>query len=167
MIAGFVLLRWLGFGEPAEGGFQGGAGIRSLLSFLNVEKYPPSLQFSLATLGLMALFLALVARLERRPVAAGLLRPLQAYGRVPFFFYLLHLFLIHGLALATASLLGWPTDYLFWDGIFPSLRPPNGYGVGLGGIYAIWLVVLALLYPACARFARLKQEHPKAWLRLF
>lgn len=167
MVAAFIVSRVAGLGAPADSGFEPGGGIRALLSFLNVEKYPPSLQFSLATLGVLALLLALAVRFERLPRAAMLLHPLQAYGRVPFFFYLIHLFLIHGLALAAAVLLGWPTAYLFWEGIGPNLKPPEGYGFGLGGIYPTWLLVLALLYPLCAGFARLKQKHPEAWLRFF
>lgn len=165
MLAAFVLLRLAGFGGASGIGEADGGAMRALMAFLNVQKYPPSLQFSLATLGLMALFLALVARLEARPRV--LAAPLQAYGRVPFFFYLLHLFLIHGAALAVAGLLGWPTNSLFWEGIGPSLRPPDGYGFGLGGIYLAWLAVLALLYPVCAWFGRLKTRHPRGVLRLF
>lgn len=167
MVAAFLLLRFVGLGQPAGGGYEPGGGPRAILSFLDVEKYPASLQFSLATLGLMALFLALIARFADRPRLAALLGPLQAYGRVPFFFYLLHLFLIHGAALLTARLLGWPADHLFWEGIGPSLRPPDGYGFGLAGVWLAWLPILALLYPACSWFGRLKSRRPERWLRLF
>jgi uncharacterized membrane protein len=166
-IALFVLLRVLHFGESAEGGWSAsGDGVRQILSFLNVQKYPPSLQFSLVTLGLLALLAAGTTALVRGAVPHWL-SPLQVYGRTPFFFYLVHIFLIHALALATAAILGWPTNYLFWSPPGPSLVPPDGYGYGLAGIYAMWLFVLALLYWPCRWFGRAKAARPGSWLRYF
>ena len=163
----FVLLRFLHFGEAADGGWSAsGDTVRQALSFLNVQKYPPSLQFSLATLGLLALLAAAIAALARGAVPRWL-SPLQVYGRAPFFFYLVHIFLIHFLALATALILGWPTGYLFWSPPGPNLVPPDSYGYGLAGIYAMWLLVLALLYWPCRRFGRAKAARPGSWLRYF
>jgi uncharacterized membrane protein len=167
MLVIFVLIRLAGIGQPENGGFIVGDTAHSFMSFLNVEKYPPSLQFSLVTLGAMALVLAWLAKNEGRP-GMGLFAPIQAYGRVPFFFYFVHLFLIHGMALAIATGLGWPTDYLFWEGNMPNLIPPDGYGFGLAGIYLSWLAVLAILYPLCVWFGGVKRGHPdNRLLRLF
>jgi hypothetical protein len=136
----------------------------TVMSFMNVEKYPPSLQYSLATLGAFALAAAAISALHKR-AASRLLAPLRAYGRTPFFFYLVHLFLIHALALAVASMLHWPTDYLFWRSPGPNLIPPNGYGFGLPGVYGMWLAVLVIMYPLCVWFGQLKRERSNWWLR--
>lgn len=165
MLVLFVACRVTGWGEPAGGGPDSGDGVRNaMLSFLNVEKYPPTLQFVLVTLGIMALVLAAAAARRAEAVPAWT-RPLQCFGRVPFFFYLLHLFLIHGMALLTALALRWPLDTLFWEGVGPELTPPPGYGFGLPGVYLAWVLVLAMLYPACRWFAGFKRRHSYRWLR--
>lgn len=167
MVAGFVALRFAGFGEPAKEGFDRTAsGARAFMSFMNLEKYPPSLQYSLVTLGIVLGFLALV-RLARMNASSSLsARVLETYGRVPFFFYLVHLFLIHGSALAIASALGWPTGYLFWSGYEPNLIPPNGYGLPLAGVIVAWIAVLAILYPLCRWYGELKASRPSWLLKL-
>lgn len=164
-IAAFVGFRHFGFGAPVDEGYRAfTAPDRNLMSFMNVEKYPPSLQYSLVTLGVLALAAALFAALQKRN-ALRLAAPLDAYGRTPFFFYLVHLFLIHAFALAAATLLHWPTDYVFWRSIGPNLTPPDGYGFGLAGVYMMWLVVLAIMYPLCLWFGRLKRNRADGWLR--
>lgn len=163
LLAAFVLVRLAGFGQPAEGGFAVGSdSVQTALSFFNVAKYPPSLQFSLATLGLTLLLLGLLATSRSTGWLGSFL---ETFGRVPFFFYVLHLFLIHSLALATAKLLGWPADYLFWTPPFPNLTPPDGYGFGLGGIYLMWLAIVLLLYPFCRWFAARKRTSTAGWMR--
>ncbi len=159
----FVLVRLAGYGQSTVGGFEGQPGLGwTILSFLNVQKYPPSLQFSLVTLGLLLLFQAWVAG---RQASAAPLSLLATYGCVPFFFYAIHLFLIHGAALFVAAFLGWPTSYLFWSGEGPNLVPPEGFGFALVGIWLIWLAVLAVLYPACRWFATVKSGPGHIWLR--
>jgi uncharacterized membrane protein len=166
-IALFFTTRFFHVGESAGAGWSAsGDAMRQVLSFLNVQKYPPSLQFSLVTLGPLALFMSAIAALARSRLPR-LLAPLQAYGRTPFFFYLVHIFLIHALALATAMVLGWPSNYLIWSSMGPNLVPPDGYGYGLAGIYAMWLLVLALLYWPCRRFAAAKAAQPGSWMRYF
>jgi hypothetical protein len=97
-------------------------------------------------------------------------KPIIVFGRVPLFFYLLHLPLIHGMAVLFAFLqhgaaggvwLGPP-----WDPATSAAYPQN-YGYGLGVVYAVWLVVVVLLYPLCRWFAELKQRRPDAWLSYF
>lgn len=165
-VTGFLLLRSIGFGEPAGGGWaSSGDATRSILAMLNVEKYPPSLQFSLVTIGACLVLVGLFRRWSG--ITSGFGRSLVTLGRVPFLFYTLHLFAIHGVALALAALLGCQTSYLFWPGPGPNLIPPDGYGLSLPGVYAVWVLILAALYPACAAFARLKQRRPSFWLKLF
>jgi uncharacterized membrane protein len=139
---------------------------QQVLAFLNVEKYPPSLQFSLLTLGALLTFFGVVATLEAHGRPMRMIHPLRAYGRVPFFFYILHIYLIHGAALLCATVLGWPRDYLFWEGTsWPQLTPPDGYGFGVAGIYLMWVAVLVVLYALCLWFAGVKQRHTWWWLR--
>jgi hypothetical protein len=81
------------------------------------------------------------------------LQPLRLFGRVPMFFYLLHLPLLHGLAVGVAWLLG-----------FTSQRAPNHVGFGLLAVYTAWLASLLLLYPLCHKFAAFKRRHHAPWL---
>ena len=165
-LALFMIVRLLGFGQPAGGGFIAGNDFgRTLMAWLNVEKYPPSLQYSLATLGIGILVVGLARRFPLL-VQAGAMQPLVTFGRVPLLFYQLHLFVIHGAAWGVATLFGWPRDYLVWSGAGPNLIPPDGYGFGLAEVYAAWAIVLAVLLPPCVAFARVKRSSANSWLRL-
>lgn len=169
LLIAFTLLRIGGAGAPQGGGIRRfDSAADTIISFFNVEKYPPSLQFICVTLGVLFLCIAAFAWLQRqRKERAELPRmgPLLAFGRVPFFFYLLHLYVIHGLALAAATVFDWPTAHLFWKGVGPNLVPPDGYGVGLWGVYLALGIAVAILYPACLWFARLKANHRSLWLK--
>ena len=169
-IAAFLVLR-LGnlYGNPSVPG-SGGArepfGLQSspgmtLVSLLDVEKYPPSLQYLSMTLGLVLLGLAAAERWS----LPGWMRPLIVFGRVPLFFYLLHLYLIHLLALALAIATGQPWQWLGWGG--QPIESRAGYGHGLPTVYLLWAVVLALLYPLCRWYERLRLRPGARWLRLF
>jgi uncharacterized membrane protein len=138
---GFVLLRATNlYGDPALWSMQTNW-LATVLSFLNCEKYPPSLLYLMMTLGPALMLLA--AFEHARGVWA---RVLATFGQVPFFFYVVHIYLIHALAIAAGL-----------AGILPKT------GVGLPGIYLIWLLVLALLYPICRWFAGLKQRGSGWW----
>lgn len=152
---GFVLLRLLDrYGEPTPWSVQPRAAF-TVLSFLNVTKYPPSLAYVLMTLGPGLL---LLLALER---GGGFgLQALQTLGRVPLFAYVVHLFIAHLLAGLTALALGYGTAVL--RNIF--VYYPQGWGFGLGGVYLAWLTVLVLLYPLCAWFAALKRRRRDVWL---
>jgi len=142
---GFVLLRATNFyGDPAAWTAQE-TWLSTALSFLNCEKYPPSLLYLMMTLG-PALMLLAAFEYKRGPLA----RVLESYGRVPFFYYVVHIYLLHGLAVVTA---------LAMTG---TLASNPAIGLGLPGIYLVWLFVLALLYPICRWFAGLK-ERGKGW----
>jgi len=151
----FALLRTTNlYGDPKPWSAQASAALDAL-SFLNVSKYPPSLDYLLVMLGLTALLLWLC---ERRPQAP--LQLLLGFGRVPLFAYVLHLALVHLLAGLTALLMGYGTDVL--THFF--LAFPKGWGVDLAGVYCAWLLVLSLLYPACRWFGEYKRTHRVAWL---
>jgi uncharacterized membrane protein len=153
--AAFVVLRGVGFyGEPNPWQFQNGA-IRTLIDFLNVTKYPPSLVFTLMTLGPAAI---LCAQANRVPVTIR--RPLVVFGRAPFAFYVAHLFLIHGLAVAFGVWQGFKArEFLTYSFFFP-----KGYGIALPGVFAVWLLVVAALYPLCRWVSAVKARRQDWWL---
>jgi uncharacterized membrane protein len=151
MTLAFVALRALnGYGDPRHWSVQGD-GLRTLMAFLNCEKYPPSLLFVLMTLGPAVLALALADR-----VPGPLAGPLVTFGRVPLFYFLLHFLLIHSLAVGLALARYGRADWLF--GNLPG-GPPD-YAYGLPGVYLLWVCCVALLYPACRWFAGVKRRHP-------
>ena len=127
----------------------------TVISFLNTEKYPPSLDYLLMTLGPALILLGLLdgAKAER-----GLGRILLVYGRVPMFYYILHLYLIHILAILAAFAFHQPAAWL-WHGAIFLLRTPAGYGHGLPFIYAMWILAVAILYLPCRWFMRFKARH--------
>jgi uncharacterized membrane protein len=156
LILAFLVLRaWNGYGDPAGWTIQGSTG-RTVLSFLDTTKYPPSLLFLLMTLGPALLLLA--AADAWRGVAGDVL---ALIGRVPLFYYLLHLALVHALALIIGILAGFePGAFLT---AWPSL--PKGWGYGLPVIVAVWAAVVLALYPACRWFAAVKAGRRESWLR--
>lgn len=157
----FVVVRVLGVGGGVAPDDP-----QQVMAFLNVEKYPPSLQFTLATLGALLTFFGVVATLEAHGRPMRMLHPLRTYGRVPFFFYVIHIPLIHAAALLAATVFGWPRDYLFWEGAsWPQLTPPDGYGFEPFGVYVAWLVILVILYMKCLWFVGVKERSTAWWLR--
>jgi uncharacterized membrane protein len=135
---------------------------KTIILFFDVEKYPPSLQYLLMTLGGIFILLAMAGA----RTGGWLGRVLETYGRVPLFFYILHLYVIH----LAAGLLGFvthqPVRWLFHGGFFLNY-PPDGqpYGHGLAMVCGMWIAVVVLLYFPCAWFARVKRNHPGSLLR--
>jgi uncharacterized membrane protein len=166
MLLAFVLLRWSNlYGDPVRWSHQA-VWWRTVLSFMNVQKYPPSLLFLLVTLGLSALIAAGIESLEEHDAWRGAREVLQVYGRVPLFFFLLHIAFIHLLALALSAARG--ENWHWWITEFPhggvlTGRPP-AYGFGLPFIGCVWLVVVSLLYPACKWYAGIKRTSRNAVL---
>jgi len=154
-IAGFVLLRASNlYGDPAPWVAHDSL-LTTVLSFINCEKYPPSLLYVAMTLGPALLLLAAFDGARGRVADA-----ITAFGRVPFFFYVVHLFLIHALAVLFAWITLGDGTWLFRP--FPGGRPA-GYGLGLPGIYLVWLGVIAALYPLCRWFAAIKRRRGEWW----
>ncbi|WP_027477104.1 DUF1624 domain-containing protein [Curvibacter gracilis] len=146
-LLGFGVLRQLnGYGDHAW--VPGASPLHTLMAFLNVTKYPPSLQFLLLTLGLGLLALALFERI-------GWAGPLADIGGAPMFFYLVHLYLLY--------LLHWV--------LLHHVGPNHGGRFGLDEVWQIWALaagVVALLYGPCRWFARVKRNNPSVrWLRYF
>jgi uncharacterized membrane protein len=158
MVAAFILLRLTNhYGNPVPWSAQKNA-VFTVLSFINTNKYPPSLLFILMTLGPALLLLAWVEPMRRGPVG----RALVTFGRVPLFFYLLQWVMAHGLGLLLSLAAGKPTRHLFG---MPGFTPPQpGAGFSLGVAYLCWLAGIALLYPLCRWFAGVKARRDEWWL---
>jgi uncharacterized membrane protein len=138
---GFVVLRatnW--YGDPTPWRAP-----HAVLSFLDTEKYPPSLLFLMMTLGPA---IALLPRLERlAPTRLG--QVVAVFGRVPFFFYIVHIYLAHVLGILLT---------------FAVTGSRRGDGFDLWVVYAVWLVAVTALYPLCRWFAGVKARRRSAWL---
>jgi uncharacterized membrane protein len=156
----FVLVRFLNaYGDKKHWASQQNP-VFTVLSFLDCVKYPPSLCYLLMTLGPALIVLALLDRKIPAP-----LKPLIVFGRVPMFYYLLHLPLIHGLALLMETLRFGSAPWLFGNPFNPAhTKPLAEAGIGLAGTYLAWLIALAILYPLCRWFSDLKRRRRDAWL---
>lgn len=153
--AAFVLLRLTNlYGDPLPWSGQA-TWYGTVLSFVDCAKYPPSLLFLMMTIGPSLVLLAAWERAHNR-LAGWVI----TFGRVPLFYYVAHLFLIHALAVAFALVTRAEMGWLF--GPFPADKPA-GYGVGLPGVYAVWVGVIVLLYPLCRWFAAVKKRHHEWW----
>ncbi|WP_442754922.1 DUF1624 domain-containing protein [Methylocystis sp. JAN1] len=155
-LALFVLLRAGDFyGDPHPWSAQRD-GVFTLMSFLNVTKYPPSLLYLLVTLGGAALVLPALAKLGG---SAG--RALAIFGRTPLLFYVLHLYL----GVSGAVALAYAKGYTLADisSFVASGAPPETFGAGLAGAYAAWVVVVLALYPVCRWFAGVKRRRADLW----
>jgi len=153
---GFALLRATNlYGDP-QPWIAHERALATLLSLINTEKYPPSLLYLMMTLG-PGLFLLAAFETARGRIADTVI----TFGRVPFAYYIAHIYLIHALAIGFIWSTGGDASWLF--GNFPPVKP-EGYGLGLAGVYAVWLVVVVALYPLCRWFAALKQRRTDWWL---
>jgi len=157
----FVLLRGSNlYGDPSPWSQQTSA-LFTVFSFMDCRKYPPSLLYVLMTLGPALMLLAWLDRGTTR-----LLRPVLVFGRVPLFFYLLHLPLIHGLALLAALVRYGRADWMFGSpfGATGKFTIPDDNGFGLPVVYLTWILVVLMLYPVCKWFAEVKRRRRAAWL---
>ena len=154
----FVVLRLVnGYGDPAPWSAQRTPAL-TVVSFLNVGKYPPSLDFLLMTLGPTLVALAVVEGLRGRMASW-----IGVYGRVPLFYYVLHIYLAHAVAMALALVqIGRAARIPVV--IDPASIPP-GYGVSLPGVYLAWALVVVLAYLPCRWYAGLKARRDDWWLR--
>ena len=153
LVLAFIALRLVnGYGDPRPWRYFDSTG-RTLLSFLNVTKYPPSLAFLLMTLGPATLLLAWFQR-----GTPAWLRPALPYGKTPLFFFLGHFFLIHALAVA-ASLIRFGTAAGMFQSPsldhFPITAPP-GWDLGLPFVYLMWAAVVVLMFPLCRWYAGIR-----------
>ena len=163
-IALFVVLRFINiYGDPIRWSRQKSAAF-TVLSFLNTTKYPPSLLFLLMTLGPAILLLWAIDGGTPR-----WMKPALIFGRVPMFYYLLHIPLIHLLAIVVCFARYGQVYWMFESNdlsSFPIASPP-GWGYSLPVVYLVWLVVVLTLYPLCRWFAGVRQRRSDPWLSYF
>jgi uncharacterized membrane protein len=160
MLIGFVLLRAINlYGDPSRWSVQKNA-VYTLLSFLNVSKYPPSLLFLLMTLGAGIFALPWFERREQ----GWLSRVFITFGRVPFFFYIGQWIVAHGLAVLACYLAGQPLGWQFVGLLGRPSPNPGNLGFSLWVVYAFWFLGLLLLYPLCRWFAEVKRRRKDWWL---
>ena len=150
----FVALRYLNvYGDPHPWSVQP-EGWRTLLSFMNVHKYPPSLLFFCITLGPALILLAVFEKTSN-----ALSKAISVYGRVPFFYYILHFYILHTLA----TILFLTRGHSFSEGVQSIFGIPfnfliQGEGYSLGIVYLVWILMVVALYPLCKWFSELKKK---------
>jgi uncharacterized membrane protein len=159
LIGLFVLLRFINvYGDPLPWTPQKN-GFYTFLSFINVNKYPPSLLYMCITIGPALLMLSFLDTIKNR-----LTDTLKIYGRVALFYYLMHLFLIHMLATifffargnTMEKAIAAKSDHPFYFVV-------AGEGCGLAMVYVIWILIIAALYPLCKMYDRYKTNHKEKW----
>jgi uncharacterized membrane protein len=133
--------------------------IKTIISFFNVSKYPPSLAYTLITLGPAFIFLAWIERFKNKITDLFLV-----FGRVPFFFYVIHVGTIHLLAILGLLITGndWHKMILN-NNAFTNPEALTGYGYPLYMVYIIWLIILILLYPLCKSYMNYKAKNKDKW----
>lgn len=159
---GFFVLRGINaYGDPQKWSVQASP-IMTVLSFLRCNKYPPSLDFLLMTLGPALMLLAWFGRFS-----FSALNPLIVFGRTPLFFFVVHLLIAHLLSIPLALMRYGRADFLLQP--LPSMGGspesyPAGYGLSLGATYLVWIAVVVLMYPLCVWFKGVKERRRWGWL---
>jgi uncharacterized membrane protein len=159
MILLFIILRATNFyGDPSPWTSQSSS-LFSFLSFLNTTKYPPSLLYLLMTIGPALLFLAFTEKTSN-----VFTRIVSVYGRVPLFYYVIHVYVLHLLAMLAAEFspgYDWSSMILIEPIWFQTAF--KGYGFSLAIVYLIWIAIVVSLYFPCRWYDRYKQTHKEKW----
>jgi len=158
LFAAFIILRVAnGYGDPAPWSVQKD-GVFTLMSYLNVSKYPPSLMYCCLTLSVGLLVLAIT-----EDASGKLARFVKVYGSVPFFYYVLHFYLIRIMTVMVFFAQGFKPSQIITPNM-PFLFVPPGMGFNLAVTYLFWLMVILLLYYPCKWFSGYKKTHRQWWL---
>ncbi len=155
----FIVLRAINiYGDPISWSLQKNA-IQTFFSFMNVQKYPPSLLFLCATIGSVLIFLALIKNTESR-----LAKIIKVYGRVPLFYFIVHFFILH-LAQVITYLSRSHTVAEGMKGLpgLPFKFATPGEGFNLIIVYVIWIAIVILMYPLCRWYDNYKTGHKEKW----
>ncbi|MBL7699748.1 MAG: DUF1624 domain-containing protein [Chitinophagaceae bacterium] len=156
----FVVLRWTNsYGDPFEWSVQPTA-LYTFFSFINTQKYPPSLLFMCVTIGVSLLILGLIGNVRNKFADV-----ITVFGRVPLFYYALHFYVLHAAAMIFSLLRG----HTFSEGVKGTPNVPLKFvfpneGLGLGGTYLVWIFVVLALYPICKWYSNYKFNNRRWWL---
>jgi len=154
----FVMLRFINhYGDPSPWSEQRN-GVYTFLSFLNVTKYPPSIMYLGMTLGPALILLAFFENIKNKITGFFIV-----FGRVPFFYYIIHFFLVHFLCFIFFFIEGYGTKDIIPKKT-PFLFRPDNFGFSLWGVYAVWLFIIIVLYPLCKKYGEYKKTHHQWWL---
>jgi uncharacterized membrane protein len=158
LVALFIVLRGFNiYGDPAPWAIQKTTAL-SIISFFNVSKYPPSLMYLCMTIGPGLLLLSTIEKADNR-----LTRTLIVYGNVPFFYYVLHFYLLRIFNIILFFMQGYTTKNIAPPGQQFNFRPAE-FGVNLFGVYMVWLLVIVTLYLPCRWYSNYKKTHHQWWL---
>jgi len=155
----FLLLRYFSlYGNPTPRKEYADQ-LMAIFDFFNVSKYPPSLQYFGMTLGPALMILSGIENVKN-----WFTKTMMVYGNVPFFYYVLHFYLIHIILVAFFFATGYGVDRIV-DPQSPFLFRPSDFGYSLTIVYTIWLSVVAILYQPCIWFRIYKLSHTQWWLK--
>ncbi len=151
----FIIIRCFNiYGEPKHWSNFNNI-LLSFESFLNTSKYPPSLLFTLMTLGPFFIFIWFFEKIDNKFTTF-----LNIYGKVPFFFYILHIYIIRWIT-SIHSIIFYGRYDKWWFG--PSRRWPEAYSQNLFLVYGIWIAVIVIMFPLCYWFKNIKNRHKNWW----
>jgi uncharacterized membrane protein len=157
-VALLIVLRLINkYGDPNPWSVQR-SGMYTLLSFLNVSKYPPSLLYLFMTIGPALIILSFTENVQNKVTAV-----FTTYGNVPFLYYIMHFYLLRFIGILLFFVEGFTSSQII-NRDSGSLFQPKGFGVNLLGVYIIWLLVISMLYFPCRWFAKYKKTHNQWWL---
>jgi len=160
LIGLFVILRFINiYGDPVAWSTQKD-GLYTFFSFLKVNKYPPSLLYLCIMIGPALVLLSLMEKIKN-----SFTNIMLVFGRTAFFYYIIHIYLIHLFATIAFFIRGNHTVQEAYDSVqkVPFLFVMPGEGVGLALTYAIWAGIIILLYPLCKWYDRYKTSHKEKW----
>jgi uncharacterized membrane protein len=158
MLALFLVLRYFNiYGDPSPWAVQRNV-TYTFMSFLNVSKPQPSLLFSCLTIGVGLIILSLAENVKTRLTGIFII-----YGNVPFFYYILHFYVLRAINVILFFAEGYSTSQIVTPKRSDFFEPPN-FGFNLGGVYLIWLFVIIILYFPCRWYSKYKKTHKQWWL---
>lgn len=159
MILLFIALRFInGYGDPSSWSIQRN-GLYTFMSFINVSKYPPSLLYACMTIGPALICLTLLEGVQNR-----FTNIMNIFGRVPFFYYIIHVYIIHFMCVGLFYMEGYTFADNFTIDMAFGFRPKHGFGVSLGVTYVLWVFVLVLCYFPSRWYDKFKTKSTKWWV---
>lgn len=155
----FTILRFINsYGDPSQWSIQRN-GLYTFMSFINVSKYPPSLLYACMTIGPALICLTLLEGIQNR-----FTNIMNIFGRVPFFYYIIHVYIIHFMCVGLFYMEGYTFADNFTVDMAFGFRPKHGFGVSLGVTYVLWVVVLILCYFPSRWYDKFKTKSTKWWV---